>query len=137
MAPTHKQKQRMDTLEPVQIQKPEWKHPNIGYIVTDKPITMINGREHYLIYWDYPHYDDEYIDVSYMQKMEDVSKYKHNWHPPGELPLSPKQHDLAAFRRKQALERMCKSRASHRTPLKPTPEEKAASCDSTRRSSSK
>ena len=45
MAPTCKQKQRMDTLEPVQIEKPEWKHPSIGYIVTDKPIIMSNGRE--------------------------------------------------------------------------------------------
>ena len=31
---------------------------------------------------------------------------------------------LAAFRRKQALKRMCKSRASHRTPPKPTLEER-------------
>ena len=105
----------MDTLEPVQIEKPEWKHPNIGYIVTDKPIMMINGREHYLIHWDHPGYDDEYIDISYMQKMEDILKLKCNQHPPGELPLSPEQHELAAFRRKQALKSMCKSRALHRT----------------------
>ena len=65
MAPTCKQKQRMDTLKSVQIQKPEWKCPNMGYIVTDKPIIMIKGREHYLIHWDNPHYKDEYIDISY------------------------------------------------------------------------
>ena len=75
-------------------------------------------------HWDYLHYDDEYIDVSYMQKMEDILKFKCNWDHPGELPLSPKQRDLAAFRRKQALKRMCKSRASHRTPPKPTLEER-------------
>ena len=113
----------MDTLDSVQIQKPEWKCPNIGYIVTDKPIIMIHGREHYLIHWDNPHYEDEYIDVSYMQKMKDILKFKHNWHSPGELPLSPKQCDLAAFRREHTLKWVCKSRALHRTPPKPTPEE--------------
>ena len=127
----------MDTLEPVQIQKPEWKHPNIGYIVTDKPIIMINGREHYLIHWDSLGYADEYIDVSYVQKMEDVSKFKHNWHPPGEAPLSPKQCDLAAFRREQALKWVRKSRASCRTPPKPTPEERLQAVAQPKGSSSK
>ena len=88
----------MDTQQAVLIQKPDWKCANVGYIVTGKPIIMINGREHYLIHWDNLHYKDEYIDVSYMQKMEDVSKFKHNQHPPGELPLSPEQCDLAANR---------------------------------------
>ena len=55
--------------------------------------------------------------------MEDISKFKHNQHPPGELPLSPKQQDLAASRKKQALKWMCKSRASWRTP-QPRPEER-------------
>ena len=81
----------METLEPVQLQKPEWKHPNIGYIDHDKPIIMINGRQHYLIHWNYPGHDDEYIDVSYVQKIEDISKSKHNWHPPGEVLVSPEQ----------------------------------------------
>ena len=76
MASTCNQKQRMETLEPVQIQKPEWKHPNIGYIDHDKPIIMINGRQHNPSHWDYPHYDDEYVDVLYVQKMEDVLKSK-------------------------------------------------------------
>ena len=53
----------METLEPVQIQKPEWKCPNIGYIDHEKPIIMINGRKHFPIHWDYPHYDDDYVDV--------------------------------------------------------------------------
>ena len=55
-----------------------------------------------------------------MSPMEDVSKLKCNWHPPGELPLSPKQRDFVASRRKEALKRMCKTRASQRTPPKPT-----------------
>ena len=58
-----------------------------------------------------------------MQRMEDISKLKHNQHPAGELPLSPEQCNLAASRRKEALKRMCKTRASWRTPPKPTPEE--------------
>ena len=105
----------MDTLEPVQIQRPEWKRPNIGYIDHNRPIIMINGREHYPIHWDNPGYADEYIDISYVQKMEDVLKFKHNWHPPGEVPVSPKQCKLAAFRREQALKQVHKSRASQNT----------------------
>ena len=123
MAPTFEQKQRMDTLEAVLIQKPEWKCPNVSYIVRGKPIVMINERKHYLIHWENPHYKDEYIDVSYMQRMEDILKLKCNQHPPGELPLSPEQCHLAASRRKEALKRMCKTRASQRTPPQPTPEE--------------
>ena len=123
MAPTHEQKQRMDTQEAVLIQKPEWKHPNVGYIVRGKPIFMINERKHYRIHWENLHYKDEYIDISYMQKMEDVLKLKHNQHPPGELPLSPKQCDLAASRRKETMKRMHKTKALQRTPPKPTLEE--------------
>ena len=114
----------MDTLEPVQIQKPEWKCPNVPYIMRGKPIVMINERKHYLIHWENPHYKDEYIDVSYMQMMEDILKLKHKQHPPGELPPSPEQCDLAASRRKEALKRMCKTRASQRRPPKPTLEER-------------
>ena len=110
----------MDTQKAVLTQKPEWKCPNVGYIVTDKPIVMINGRKHYLIHWDNLHYKDEYIDISYVQKMEDISKFKYNWHPPGQLLLSPEQCDLAASRRKQ----VCKTRALWRTPPKPTPVER-------------
>ena len=109
----------------------------MGYIVTDKPIIMINGREHYLIHWDNLHYEDEYIDVSYVQNMEDISKFKHNWHPPGELPLSPEQCDLAASRRKRALKWMHKSRALQRTPPKPTLEERLQAVGQPEGSSSK
>ena len=55
--------------------------------------------------------------------MEDISKLKCKQHPPGELPPSPEQHNLAASRRKEALKRMCKTRASQKRPPKPTPEE--------------
>ena len=55
MASTGKQK-----LESVLIQKTEWICPNIGFIVHDQPIMMINGREHYLINWNYQGYKDEY-----------------------------------------------------------------------------
>ena len=112
MASTSKRK-----LEPVLIQKPEWIHPNIGYIDHDQPIMMINGRQHYLINWNYPGYKDEYIDFSYVHKMEDVSKSKHIWHSPGEVPLSPKQHELAGVRRQEALKWVWKSRVSCRTQL--------------------
>ena len=98
---------------------------------------MINGREHYLIHWDNLHYEDEYIDVSYVQKMEDVLKFKCSRHPPGELPLSPEQHNLAAFRREQAMKWVCKSRALHRTPPKPTPEERLQAVAQPEGSSSK
>ena len=108
----------MERLEPVLIQKPEWKHPNIGYIDHDQPIMMINGRQHYLIHWNCPGYKDEYVDFSYMHKMEDVSKSKHIWHSPGEVPVSPKQCELAGVRRQEALKWVQKSRASHRTQLK-------------------
>ena len=128
----------MDTLESVQIQKLEWKCPNMGYIVvTDKPIIMINGREHYRIDWDNLDYKDEYIDVLYMQKMEDVLKFKCNWHPPGELPRSPEQCNLAASTKKQALRWMRKSRAWLRTPPKATPEEMLQAVDQPEGSSPK
>ena len=115
MAPTCERKQRMGTLDPVLIQKPEWKCPNVAYIMRGKPIVTIDKNLHY---------KDEYIDISYVQKMEDILKLKRKRHPPGELPPSPEQHDLAASRRKEALKRMCKTRASWRTQPKPTPEER-------------
>ena len=113
MASTGKQK-----LEPVLIQKPEWIRPNIGYIDHGQPIMMINGRQHYLINWNYRGYKDEYIDCSYMHKMEDVSKSKHIWHSPGEVQVSPEQCTLAGVRRQEALKQVRKSRASHRRQLK-------------------
>ena len=80
MAPTHEQKQRMDTLELVHIQKPEWKRPNLAYLTRCKPIVTIDGRKHYLIHWENLNYKDEYIDIHYMETMEDISKLKHKQH---------------------------------------------------------
>ena len=108
----------MSTLEPVQIQKPEWKCPNIGYIDHDQPIMMINGRQHYPIHWNYRGYKDEYVDFSYIHRTEDVSKSTCIQHSPGGVPVSPEQHELAAVRRQEALKWVCKSRALHRTNLK-------------------
>ena len=90
----------MDALEPVHIQKPEWKCPNLAYIIRDKPFVMINGRKHYPIHWETPNYKDEYIDICDMEMMEDILKLKCKQHPPGELPPSPKHHSFAASRRK-------------------------------------
>ena len=46
--------------------------------------------------------------------MEDVSKSKCIQYSPGEVRVSPKQHELAAVRRQEALKRLWKSRASCR-----------------------
>ena len=100
------------------IQKPEWICANIGYIDHDQPIMMINGRQHYLITWNYQGYKDEYIDCSYVQKLEDISKSKCIWHSPGEVRVSPKQHELAGVRRQEALKQVQKSRALRRRQLK-------------------
>ena len=124
MAPTHERKQRMDTLKTVHIQKPEWKHHNLACIIRDKPIVRINGRKHYPVHWENLNYKDEYIDICYMEMMEDISKLKHKQHPWDELPPSPKQYNLATSRRKEALKRIHKTRVSWRTPPKPTPEER-------------
>ena len=108
----------------MQIQKPEWKCPNVAYIMRGKPIVTINERKHYQICWENLKYKDEYIDIFYVQTMEDISKFKCKRHPPGELPPSPKQCNLAASRRKEALKRMHKTRALWRAPCKPTLEER-------------
>ena len=49
--------------------------------------------------------------------MEDVSKSKHIWHSPGEVQVSPEQHELAGVRRQKVLKQVWKSRASHRRQL--------------------
>ena len=64
---------------------------------------MRNGREHYLIHWDNPRYEDEYVDCSYVYKMEDVSKSKCTWYSPDEVRVSPEQ--------RMALKGLWKSRA--------------------------
>ena len=99
-------------LETVLVEKPRWKRGNIGYIDPTEPLMMMNGRQHYLIHWDNPGYVDEYVDCSYMHKMEDVLKSKHIRYSPGEVRVSPKQCELAAVRRQQALKWLWKSRAS-------------------------
>ena len=106
MASTHR-----GELEAVLVKTPRWKHENIGYIDPAEPLTIINGREHYLIRWENSNYKDQYVDCSYMQKMEDVSKSKCTWYSPGEVQVSPKQHKLAAVRRQVALKGLQKSRA--------------------------
>ena len=47
MASTHR-----GELEAVLVKTPRWKHENIGYIDPAEPLTIINGREHYLIHWE-------------------------------------------------------------------------------------
>ena len=89
-------------LETVLVEKPRWKHGNIGFIDPAEPLMIRNGREHYLIHWDNGCYKDEYVDCSYVHKMEDVSKSKHTWYSPDEVRVSPKQC--------MALERLRKSR---------------------------
>ena len=73
------------------VEKPRWKRGNIGYIDPAEPLMIRNGRQHYLIHWDNPRYEDEYVDCSYMHKMEDISKSKCTWYSPGEVWVSPKQ----------------------------------------------
>ena len=106
-------------LEAVLVKKPRWICANIGYsyIDPDQPLLMINGRQHYLIKWKYPGYEDEYIDCSYVHKMEDILKSTHIQYSPGEVRVSPKQCELAAVRRQEALKWVWKSRASCRRQL--------------------
>ena len=93
------------------VEKPRRICGNIGYIDPDQPLVMINGRQHYLIKWKY---QGEYVDCLYVHKMEDVLKSKHIWYSPGEVWVSPEQHELAAVRRQEALKQVRKSRASRR-----------------------
>ena len=113
MASTHRQE-----LEAVLVKMPWWKPENIGFIDHSEPLKMIKGRRHYLIHWENSNYKDQYVDCSYVQKMEDISKSKCIWYSPGEVWVSPKQHELAAVRRQEALKGLRKSRASSRILLK-------------------
>ena len=78
--------------ETVLVESPGWKHGNIGCIDPAQPLKKINGRQHYLIHWDNSSYDAQYVDCSYMCKMEDVLKLKHTWYSPDEVRISPEQH---------------------------------------------
>ena len=109
IASTHRRE-----LEAVLVKMPRWKCENIGYIDPAEPLKMIYGRQHYLIQWKNPSYIDEYVDCSYLQKMEDISKSKRIQYSPGEVWVSPEQCELAAVRRQEALKGLRKSRVSHR-----------------------
>ena len=58
MAPTRRKRQ----LEAVYVDKPRWIRENIGYIDPGENVTMMNGRPHYLIYWDNSGFKNEYVD---------------------------------------------------------------------------
>ena len=73
------------------VESPGWKRENIGRIDPDLPLKIINGREHYLIHWDNSSYDPEYVDCSYMHKMEDISKSKCTRYSAVEGQISPEQ----------------------------------------------
>ena len=107
---------RRRELEAVLVKTPKWKHENIGvgYIDPAESLMMTEGRQHYLINWENPSYVDEYVDCSYVHRMEDVSKSKCIRYSPGEVQVSPGQCELAAVRRQEALKGLRKSRASCR-----------------------
>ena len=73
------------------VESPGWKHGNRGCIDPDQPLKMINGKQHYLVHWDNSSYDAQYVDCSYVCKMEDVSKSKCTWYSPDEVQISPEQ----------------------------------------------
>ena len=87
MASTHRQE-----WETVLVEMPWWKRGNIGYIDPAAPLTMRNGREHYLVHWENTGYKSEYVDCSFVCKMEDISKSKRTQYSPDEVHISPEQH---------------------------------------------
>ena len=102
MAPTRHRQQ----LETVLVEMPWWKCGNIGYIDPAEPVTMRNGRPHYLIYWDNSGFKNEYVECSLVRKMEDVSKSKCTRYSPDEVRISPEQRmALKGFRKDRALGR--------------------------------
>ena len=82
---------RRRELEAVLVKMPGWKCENIGYIDPAEPPMIRNGREHYLIHWDNRGFSQEYVDCSYVHKMEDVLKSKRTWYSPDEVWISSKQ----------------------------------------------
>ena len=92
--------------ETVLVENPRWKHGNIAYIDPADPLKIKNGREHYLIHWDNSSYNDEYVDCSYVRKMEDVLNSKHTWYSPDEVQISPEQRvSLKGLQKDRALGR--------------------------------
>ena len=97
---------RRRSCETVLVNSPGWKRENIGRIDPDLPLKIINGREHCLIHWDNSSYKPEYVDYSYVHKMEDVSKSKHTWYSAAEGPISPEQRiSLKGLQKDRALGR--------------------------------
>ena len=86
MASTHRRE-----LEAVLVKTPRWKRENIGYIDPAEPPMIRNGREHYLIHWDNRGFSHEYVDCSFVHKMEDVSKSKCTWYSPDQVWISSEQ----------------------------------------------
>ena len=101
--------------ETVLVKSPGWKHENIGRIDPDLPLKIINGREHYLSHWDNSSYDPEYVDCSYVRKMEDVSKSKCTWYSAAEGQISPEQRvSLKGLQKDRALGRRLFEESSSR-----------------------
>ena len=92
--------------EKVLVESPEWKRANIGYIDPTDPVEMFHGRQHYLIHWENTSYHPSYIDCTYVQKMEDISKTKRTRYSPNEVLISPEQRvSLEGLRKDRALGR--------------------------------
>ena len=106
---------RRRSWETVLVVSPGWKRENIGCIDPDLPLKIINGREHCLIHWDNSSYEPEYVDCSYMRKMEDVSKSKHTRYSAAEGQISPEQRvSLTGLRKDRALGRRLFEESSSR-----------------------
>ena len=92
--------------ETVLVEMPWWKCGNIGYIDPAAPLTMRNGREHYLVCWENTGYRNDYVDCLFVRKMEDVSKSKRTRYSPDEVGISHKQCvALKGFRKSRTLGR--------------------------------
>ena len=102
-------------LETVLAESPQWKRGNIGCIDPDLPLKIINRKEHYLIHWDNSSFDPEYVDCSYVRKMEDVSKSKRTRYSAAEVQISPEQRvSLKGLRKDRALGRRLFEESSSR-----------------------
>ena len=92
--------------ETVLVENLRWTRGNIGYIDPAAPLTMRDGREHYLVCWENTSYDAEYVDCLYVCKMADISKMKCTWYSPDEVGISPEQCvTLKGFRKSRTLGR--------------------------------
>ena len=110
MASSHRQ-----SGEKVLVESPEWKCGNIGYIDPTDPVKMFHGRQHYLIHWENTSYHPSYIDCTYVQKMEDISKTKRTRYSPNEVLISPEQRvSLEGLRKDRALGRRLFEESSSR-----------------------